>query len=620
MISHPLLRAMSTRLLMFVMMASVVFAGPVLAQDAPAGSDGAPGAVPVLFDDPGRVLTGREAAVLMADALDLADQGWQGLFSDVAQGSEEAGIIEALALAGVVKGFPDGSFRPDEMVARGRFANWMARGFLSGGFLSEPAPFTDIPDGAAYADAAQQLYQAGITFGCSADPLMFCGEDDLTYGEAMTLLERALALPYLVSDCQEPGHWLLLCDVYEYIDNEYVLDGTVGDLVTPVTEAWRQIEEEIGKEGPKRSQFVCSIPDPLFQPACDWARLLPEIPITQVAESVVREVVKGLDPNSAYHDPQEWEAIEEAGRYVGIGVRVVTVDQNWQPGCSPLSDTCRILVLTVFEGGPAQKAGIQRGDFVVAVDGEPLDGMTLADAAGIIRGELDTTVDITILRHDLEHRLTLVRQEIIVPYTSSAFHATESIAYLELTSFSAYPGSAVEEFRERLTEVGDVELLILDLQNNGGGSVNVLQGIAGALVGEVPVMTFHTVEETYDVNGEGEILLGEDTRLVVLVNGFSASASEVLAGLLHEIERATIIGETTYKKNTGQSLFSLHNAGVFRVTTIRWTTPGGIDIGESGVPLDIEIEIPNVGLQGLMEWVKQILDDPTGTGRNHRRH
>ena len=590
---------------------ALLFSGTVSAQETPVSSDDVPQPVPVLFDDPGRVLTARESAALMADALNLPDKGWQGLFSDVEQGSDQAGVIEALALQGVVKGFLDGTFQPDEPITRGRFATWLAQGFLAGGFVTEPAPFTDIPDGANYAGAAQQLYETGITLGCSADPLMFCGEDGLTLLEAQTLLERALALPYLVSDCQDPGRWLLLCEVFEYIDTDYVFDVTTEEMVAPISDAVELIKAEAGEEGPKRKQFVCSIPDPLFEPACGLARIVPDASLTQVAESVVREVIKGLDPNSAYHDPEEWQAIEEAGRYVGIGVRVVTVDENWQPGCSPLSDTCRILVLTVFEGGPAHKAGIQRGDFIVAVDGEPVDGMTLAEAAQIIRGELDTVVDITIVRHDIDHRLTLTRQEIIVPYTSAASHNTESIAYIELTSFSSYPGGAVEEFRERLAEVGDVDLLVLDLRNNGGGSVAVLQGIAGAFVGEAPVMTFHTVEESYDRHGVGTPLVSDESpRMAVLVNGFSASASEVLAGLLHETGRATVIGETTYKKNTGQSLFDLHNNGVFRLTTIRWTTPGGIDIGDNGVPLDIEIEFPNTDLQGLMEWVKSILDNP----------
>ena len=598
-------------LLFSVMAAGLLLTGPVLAQEAPEPSEGAPRAVTISFDDPDRPLTHREAAGMLADALDLTDAVWQGLFSDVGQDSDEAEAIEALALAGVVKGNLDGTFRPGEAISRGAFARWLAAGFLADGLLSEPAEFTDIPEGATYAEAVQQLYAAGITMGCSDDPLMFCGEDDLTAWQGETLLERTLARPYFLSGCEDPGPWLLLCDVHEYIETSYVLEVTTEELAAPVAEALGQVVEEVGEDGPTRSRFECAIPDPLFEPACEWARLAPDTPITQVAESVVRELVKGLDRNSAYHDPEEWKAIEESGRYTGIGVRVVTVDEQWQSGCSPLSATCRILILTVFEGGPAHKAGIQRGDFIVAVDGEPLDGMTLGEAARIIRGEVDTSVDITIERHDAEHRLTLIRQEIIVPYTGAAFHDTESIAYVEFTSFSSHPGGAVEEFRERLEAAAGYELLILDLRNNGGGSVAVLQGIAGSLVGEIPMITYHTVEESYDVDGEGEPVVGADApRIAVLVNGYSASASEVLAGLLHETGRATVIGETTYKKNTGQSLFTLFNDGVFRLTTIRWTTPGGIDIGEDGVPLDIETEFPNTDVRSLMEWVKEILDNP----------
>lgn len=598
------------RMLVTALALGLLSASPVLAQEVQEEFDDAPQAVPIV-EDSTRVLTNREAAVLLAERLGLADQPWQGLFSDVGEGSDDAGTIETLALGGVVSGSLEGTFRPDEIISRGEFAMWLDRAFFPDGFTPEAAPFTDIAEGADYEGAVQQLYAAGITVGCSVDPLMFCGEAHLTLGEAQAFLGRALDLPYLVSNCEEPGHWLLLCDVYEHFDTSYVLEATIDDLVAPVSEALSQVVEELEEGAQRREMFDCSIPDPSFEPVCSWALIQPEVPIAALAESVVEEVVKGLDPNSAYHNAEEWRAIEESGRYVGIGVRVVTVDDQWRAGCSPLSETCRIFIITVFEGGPAHKAGLQRGDFIVAVDGAGLDGVTLGEAAGMIRGEIDTSVDITIERHGIEHRLTLIREEIVVPYTSAGFHDTESIAYIQLTSFSTYPGGAVKEFRERLAEAADSELLVLDLRNNGGGSVAVLQGIAGAVLGEVPVMTFHTREETYDIDGEGDPVVGVGTpRIAILVNGSSASASEVLAGVLQETGRAVVIGQTTYKKNTGQSLFDLFNDGVFRLTTIRWTTPGGIDIGEGGVPLDIETEFPNTTLQGLMEWVKSLLDNP----------
>ena len=599
------------RVLVSIVAVGLLLASPVLAQEVPSTPDDAPQPVLISFDGADQVLTNREAAVLMAEALDLADEPWQGLFSDVAEDSDDAGIIEALALAGVVGGELGGAFGPDELISRGEFAVWVDNAFYADGFDPEPAPFTDVPEGAFYEDAVQRLYAAGITAGCSADPLMFCGEDGLTLGQVETLLARAVRLPYLITDCEEPGKWLLLCDVYGYIDTEYVLEYTVDDLVAPVTDALAVVEEQVEEGAEQRSQFDCSIPDPSFEPVCAWALISPQTQVRDLAETVVREVVKGLDPNSAYHDAEEWMEIEESGRYVGIGVRVVTVNDQWQAGCSPLSATCRILILTVFEGGPAHEAGLQRGDWIVAVDGESLNGLTLGEAAGLIRGEVDTSVDITIERHGSEHTLTLIRKEIVTPYTNAAFHDTESIAYIQLATFSLFPGGAVEEFRERLAAAADSELLVLDLRNNPGGSVRVLQGIAGAFLGEVPVVTFHTRRESYDLDGIGEPLVGADSpRLAILVNSFSASASEVLAGVLQETGGGVVIGETTYKKNTGQSLIDLFNEGVFRLTTLRWTTPGGIDIGDNGVPLDIETEFPTGTLQDLMEWVKEILDNP----------
>ena len=603
--------SLAKRLLTTALIMGLLGSAPVLAQETPPIEDDSPQPVPISVDVSSEVVTNREAAVLLAGAMGLDDAIWQGLFSDVGESSRDAGAIEAVTLAGVVKGHLDGTFRPDQVITRGEFAVLLDRALFDDRFPADPSPFTDIPEDAAYADAVNGLHADGVTIGCAVDPLRFCGEDPLTLRDAEALIERALAVPYAVADCEEPDEWLLLCEVYEYIDTRYLLGVTLEELAAPLEEAAAAAAEEAGESPATRPRFDCSIPDPVFEPVCAWASGAVETPLRGVAEAAVRQMVTALDRNSAYHDPEEWREMEESGRYVGIGVRVITVNDEWQPFCTPLSETCRIFILDVFEGGPAAAAGLLPRDFIVAVDGNRLDGLTLGEAADLIRGEIDTSVAITIERRGAEHTFTLVRKQIVVPYTSAELHNTESIAYLQLSSFSTTPGGAPEEFAERLAAVGGVELLVLDLRNNPGGSVRVLQEIAGSLVGEVPVVTFHSLEESYDIDGIGRPLLGADTpRIAVLVNGNSASAAEVLAGLLKETGRAVVVGEPSYKKNTGQRLFDLHNGGVFRLTTFKWTTPGGIDIGETGVPLDIEAEFPNVPLQELMEWVKELLDNP----------
>ena len=609
---------LAKRLLTTALIMGLLGSAPVLAQETPPVEDDSPQPVVISVDESGGVVTNREAAVMLAGAMGLDDAIWQGLFSDVGETSQDAATIEAVTLAGVVKGHLDGTFRPDDVITRGEFAVLLDRALFDDRFPADPAPFTDIPEDAAYADAVNGLYADGVVWGCSVEPLLFCGEDPLVLQDAEELIERALAVPYAVADCQDPDEWLLLCEVYEYIDTRYLLGVTIEELAAPVNEASAtavaeaeaQAMEE-GEEPAARPRFDCSIPDPVFEPLCVWASGAVETPLRSVAETAVRHMVTALDPNSRYHDPEEWMELEERGRYVGIGVRVITVDDQWQPFCTPLSETCRILILDVFEGGPAYNAGLMPWDFIVAVDGNRLHDLTLGEAAGLIRGELDTSVDITFERDGDEFTFTLIRKQIEVPYTSAELHNAESIAYIKLSSFSATPGGAPEEFAGRLAEIGDSELLVLDLRNNPGGRVDVLQEIAGSLVGEIPVMTFITLEETYDIDGIGEPLLAADTpRIAVLVNGQSASAAEVLAGLLKETRDAVVIGETTFKKNTGQRLFNLHNQGVFRLTTIRWTTPGGIDIGETGVPLDIEVEFPTLSTRDLMVWVKELLDNP----------
>ena len=155
------LSPLAKRLLITVLAMGLFISAPVLAQEGPAGAGDSPQPIAI------SVLTNRDAAVLIAGALGLPDAVWQGLFSDVGEGSESAKTIEALALEGVVKGNLDGTFRPDEVISRGEFAIWLDRAFFANGFPSDPAPFTDIPEGAAYADAAHSLYAEGVTRGCS---------------------------------------------------------------------------------------------------------------------------------------------------------------------------------------------------------------------------------------------------------------------------------------------------------------------------------------------------------------------------------------------------------------------------------------------------------------------
>ena len=311
---------LAKRLLIATLMMGLLGSAPVLAQEAPPVEDDSPQPVLISVDDSSQVVTNREAAVLLADAIGLPDAIWQGLFSDVGEESQDAGAIEAVTLAGVVTGNLDGTFRPDEVITRGEFAVLLDRALFEDRFSAEPAPFTDIPEDAVYADAVNGLWADGVVVGCEVDPLRFCGEDPLTRHDAATLIERALAVPYTVANCEDPDEWLLFCEVYEYIDTRYLLGVTLEELAAPVNEAAAMAVEgaaalamEEGDESPaERPRFDCSIPDPVFEPVCAWASGAVETPLRSVAETAVREMVKALDRNSAYHDPEEWREMEES--------------------------------------------------------------------------------------------------------------------------------------------------------------------------------------------------------------------------------------------------------------------------------------------------------------------
>lgn len=403
-------------------------------------------------------------------------------------------------------------------------------------------------------------------------------------GPTTTSVTPTLSLGECPTD--PPGD--LLCAVVEHIDESYV------DPVDPGRLTDAALDGLDGLDGrPEAVPFTCPVPWPELTELCreiDARRLDPEEAVPAASAALVH----ALDPYSVYLDPDSRRLLDESqsGTVEGIGALVTTEDTTApDPGatvCPVVSETCRLVIVSVVPGSPAEDAGIRAGDVIVSVDGEPASGQPIDVVTGKVRGSAGTAVTLGILRDGEVRDVTVVREAVEVPIIVSETVGTA--AYLRLTSFTA---DSAERVRTALTELGagTPDLLVLDLRDNPGGSLDAAVAIAGELLdGGVVARTSGPVgDRTYDDDPGGAAV---DVPAVVLVNRGSASASEVVAGALAHHDRALLVGERTFGKNTVQQQFPLPDGGALRLTVGRWSTPEGRDFGGRGLQPDVELSLP----------------------------
>jgi carboxyl-terminal processing protease len=280
--------------------------------------------------------------------------------------------------------------------------------------------------------------------------------------------------------------------------------------------------------------------------------------------------------------PEEREARNDslAGSYVGIGVRM------------DLSEDGLPEIVSVFEDSPAAGAGLQTGELIVAVDGTATEGKTLDEVAGLVRGEAGTTVDVTIRAEDgTERTLTITRADVPVDPVSWTLVPGTRTGLIRLDQFSSGAMNEVVEALEAAREAG-AERLVLDLRGNPGGYVNEAVGIASQFLTEGIVYIDRDAqgnEEPHEVSPGG---VATDLPLVVMVDGNTASSSEIVSGALQDADRATVIGETTYGTGTVLGEFALRDGSALRVGTVEWLTPSGRRIWHEGIAPDVEVALP----------------------------
>lgn len=273
------------------------------------------------------------------------------------------------------------------------------------------------------------------------------------------------------------------------------------------------------------------------------------------------------------------EQVEKnSGHFVGIGVEIYAGDDGY------------IVVSSVTPGGPAEAAGILAEDKITEVDGESIIGKTAADVSALVKGEEGTDVTLTIFRESTGEVLekTVTRQDIQVQ-TVSWRMMDDNIGYISITNFRENTHNQFKEALDTLEAEG-MEKLVLDLRNNTGGLVKSAHEIGEELLPE-GIMVY-----TMDKEGNREDTLCDDVYndvpMVVLVNGNSASAAEILAGAIQDTGRGELIGTTTFGKGLVQRLFTLPDGSGLNVTIQKYYTPNGTSIHGVGITPDYEVELP----------------------------
>jgi carboxyl-terminal processing protease len=308
-------------------------------------------------------------------------------------------------------------------------------------------------------------------------------------------------------------------------------------------------------------------------------------------ENAINGMLSSLDPHSSYMNPKVYKdmQIQTRGEFGGLGIEV-TMENGVIKVVSPIDDT------------PAAKAGIQAGDLIFALDGEPVQGLTLQEAVDKMRGKVGSPIKISVRRASAKEPfdLTLTRETIKVK--SVRFRLEGDVGYIRVTSFTEQSTSGVLDAIEKIKKEAGNKLkgYVLDLRNNPGGLLDQAISMSDAFLekGEIVSVKARKAEDVQRWNAKAGDVTG-GLPIVVLVNGGSASASEIVAGALQDHRRAIILGTRTFGKGSVQTIMQVTGGGAIRLTTALYFTPSGRSIQKEGIKPDIEVE------QAKVETIQQ---------------
>lgn len=306
-----------------------------------------------------------------------------------------------------------------------------------------------------------------------------------------------------------------------------------------------------------------------------------------IVDAAIQGMIKSLDKHSGYLTPEDTVRMDQemSGRYAGIGAGVEWKDE-------------KVLLRQLFDG-PAKRMGLKKGDMIFEIEGQPTSEMNLQQAVSKIKGPKGTPVTFKYLRGEEEKTITLVRDDIHIKRAEGKI-LENNIAYIKLSQFGyGASGQIRSEFNKLRFPIGDEKIftgMILDLRGNPGGLLNQAINITDLFVDEGKIVEIRRKDPRNIMRffAEDGHMIPMTMPLVVLINENSASASEIVAGALQDLERATIVGVKSYGKGSVQTIYTLGNGGTLKLTTAKYFTASGRVIHGVGITPDVVVLMPEV--------------------------
>lgn len=304
---------------------------------------------------------------------------------------------------------------------------------------------------------------------------------------------------------------------------------------------------------------------------------------SELIENAIEGMLSGLDPHSDYLTPDDFKDLREStrGEFGGLGIEISLDETGFVRVVAPIDDT------------PAYRAGMQSGDLITQIDDTPVKGMSIGDAVNLMRGRPGTEVTLTVAREGESQPLEIEITRDIIQVTSIRNRMIEpGVGYIRISQFQERTGQDFVEAMESLREEneGALDGLVLDLRNNPGGVLQASVDVVDALISQGLIVytegRLPNSASEFEANADDP---SEGVNLVVLINGGSASASEIVAGAIQDHRRGIIMGTRSFGKGSVQTILPLNDNHAIKLTTARYYTPDGRSIQAQGIVPDIEV-------------------------------
>ncbi len=336
------------------------------------------------------------------------------------------------------------------------------------------------------------------------------------------------------------------------------------------------------------------------------SKYVEEVDDKQLIEAAINGMLTSLDPHSSYLNMDNFEEmqVDTRGEFGGLGIEV-TMEEGFVKVISPIYDT------------PAEKAGLQPGDFITHIDGKPIRGLGLNEAVEMMRGKVNTDIILTIMRKGETAPFDVTLTRAVIKIQSVRFEAKDDVGYIRITKFNEQTFSglqrAITELRDQIGP--EIKGLVIDMRNNPGGLLDQAISVSDAFLdkGEIVSTRPRDTENTERYNARpGD--LADGLPMIVLINDCSASASEIVAGALQDHRRAVIMGTRSFGKGSVQTILPMPGNVALRLTTARYYTPSGKSIQEVGIVPDIIV--PQARVESIEAAQRRSEADLNGALRN----